>query len=462
MTNSQAKFVTGNLFKHVATMSFTGSIGLLAIFAVDFVDLIFISMLGNSALAAAVGYAGTLLFFSSSISIGLSIAAGVIIARDLGKGDDEHARKSATHISIIGFILACFLAAIFWILAPAIVELLGAKGETLDLAVGYVRILLPTMPIMMLAMIFNALLRSYGDAKFAMYATLGGGVVNAILDPILIFSLNLGLSGAAIASVFARFTMFAVAIWPLLKTHKAFAKSNLTSAFAQAGEIQSIATPSILANISTPIGSAFVMRAMAEFGDGAVAAISIINRLIPVAFSVVFSLSGAIGPIIGQNAGAGRMDRVDRAYKDALIFTAIYVTIVSALLYFGRGLISAQFQATPEQQALLYLFCGPLSLSYIFIGAVFVSNASFNNLGHPYYSTWINWGRNTLGTIVPIMALTPIMGASGVLVGQAVGAVVFAALGAWLVRRVTLSPNLENRHGFLEHARAQIISWRRH
>jgi Na+-driven multidrug efflux pump len=67
---------------------------------------------------------------------------------------------------------------------------------------------------------------------------------------------------------------------------------------------------------------------------------------------------------------------------------------------------------------------------------LFVANAAFNNLGHPFYSTWINWGRHTLGTILPVILFAGLFGASGVLIGQAVGGVVFGLLSLWLVRRL--------------------------
>ena len=85
-SQTEAVFLSGSLMRHVTRMSLTTSIGLMAIFAVDFVDMVFISMLGNDALAAAVGYAGTLLFFTNAINIGLSISAGALVARELGAG----------------------------------------------------------------------------------------------------------------------------------------------------------------------------------------------------------------------------------------------------------------------------------------------------------------------------------------------------------------------------------------
>ena len=82
------------------------------------------------------------------------------------------------------------------------------------------------------------------------------------------------------------------------------------------------------------------------------------------------------------------------------------------------------------------MFCGPLALAWFFNGAIFVSNASFNNLGHPYYSTWINWGRHTLGTIPFVILGAAVLGAPGVLIGQAAGGVIFGGLALWLSLRV--------------------------
>jgi len=86
MAEARAVFLEGNLFRHVSVMALTSSIGLMAVFAVDFIDMIFISMLGNAALAAAVGYAGAILFFTTAFGIGMSIAAGALVARALGQG----------------------------------------------------------------------------------------------------------------------------------------------------------------------------------------------------------------------------------------------------------------------------------------------------------------------------------------------------------------------------------------
>ena len=97
MAEQQAKFLSGSLFRHVSVMSLTASVGLMAIFLVDFVDMIFISMLGKAELAAAVGYAGAILFFTTSFGIGMAIAAGALVSRALGAGDVQRAHELTTN-----------------------------------------------------------------------------------------------------------------------------------------------------------------------------------------------------------------------------------------------------------------------------------------------------------------------------------------------------------------------------
>ncbi len=149
--DSQAKFLTGNLFRHITVMSLTASVGLMAVFLVDFVDMIFISMLGKAELAAAVGYAGAVLFFTTSFGIGMAIAAGALVSRALGAGDVATARQRATNALILGLLFGAVFAALVWANVPALVALLGATGETATLAVHYLRIIVPSLPLLLMA-----------------------------------------------------------------------------------------------------------------------------------------------------------------------------------------------------------------------------------------------------------------------------------------------------------------------
>lgn len=440
LTETGGSFTRGNLFRHISVMSFTSSIGLMAIFAVDLIDILFISMLGREELAAAAGYASTIMFFASAVNIGLSIAAGALVAQAEGRGDREAARDYATSTAVLALIVGLILPLMALPFLREILGLIGATGTMAEMAADYLWIILPTTFVSGLSMVAVAVLRAYGDARNAMYPALLGAAVNAIADPFLIFSLGMGLEGAAAATVFARLATMALALYLVISQYRAFAKPRLRCVFRDCGGAGKIAVPAVLATIATPVGAAIVTREMAKYGADAVAGMAVINRLVPVVFSVVLALSGAIGPIFGQNFGAGRLDRVQETFFDGIKFLALYVITMSALLFMFRTPIANLFDATGEMRTLLYLYLGPLALASFFNGTIFVANASFNNLGHPGYSTSVNWARNTVGTWPFALALGAVWGAQGVLLGQALGGVLFAAVATWLSLRVIGSP----------------------
>ncbi|MHA7772541.1 MATE family efflux transporter [Roseibium sp. M-1] len=440
----QATFLTGSLFRHVTVMSLTASVGLMAIFAVDFVDMIFISMLGEAELAAAVGYAGAILFFTTSFNIGVAIAAGALVARALGAGDREAARQQASNALSAGVLFSSLFALAVWLALDPLVTLIGAVGRTHDLAVHYLAIIVPTLPLLLLGMAGGAILRAHGDARRAMMSTIIGGVVNAVLDPILIFGLDLDLTGAALASAASRVAIAIFAIAPIFRYHGGLSLPRPLVLFRDLPPIAAIACPAILTQLATPIGQAWVTRSMAEFGEGAVAGMAVVARMTPLAFATIFALSGAVGPIVGQNYGAGQFDRVRGTLREALIFTAMVVGLAALALFLLRAPIAQLFEAEGVALTLIYLFCGPLALAFFFNGTLFVANAFFNNLGRPFYSTWMNWGRHTLGTISFVWLGGMLYGAPGVLIGQAIGGVLFGVAAIVIVRGVIRS--VEEHH----------------
>jgi len=432
MADAQAKFVSGSLLRHVIVMSLTSALGITAVFLVDFVDMIFIAMLGKAELAAAVGYAGSILFFTTSFSIGMAIAVGALVARSLGAGKEEEARARSTHGLIYGVGFGTAFAAFVWINVPLFVSWIGATGETAALAQGYLRIIVPSLPFLVVGMMGGGILRARGDARRAMMATIYGGGVNAVLDPILIFGLGLDLTGAALASVAARVVIGLTAVVPILRHHGGFPRPRVLGMLKDFAPLVGIGFPAILTQLATPVGQAIVTRSMAQYGLEAVAGMAIVGRLMPVSFAVIFALSGAVGPILGQNFGAQKFDRVRAGFNAALIFAAAVVVVISVALFALRGPIADLFSATGITRDLVFLFCGPLALLFFFNGVLFISNAAFNNLGHPFYSTGMNWGRNTLA-MVPLVWLGAVLfGAPGVLIGQALAGVVFGVV-AWVL-----------------------------
>lgn len=421
--------------RHVLVMCSTSSIGLVSIFLVDFANLFYISLLGDPTLTAAVGFAGVVLYFHMSFCIGLMVATVALTSRALGAGDPQRARQVTGSALTIVFIATTALTLVSMPLIDWMLEIVGATGETRRIAAWFMLLTLPTTPLLGLGMSLIGVLRSAGDAKRAMYSTLILGLVTAVLDPIMIYGLGYGVTGAAVVMILSRLGTVAYALFVAVKVHELVGRPSLTTALADFMPLARIGGPAVLANLATPVGNGFVTAQVAAFGDQAVAGWTIISRLIPVAFGVLFALSGAIGPIIGQNFGASAFDRVRRTIVDGMTVTTVYTLVVSSLLFVGRDTVVAIFGASGDAARLVVFFCEFLAISYIFSGGIFVSTAAFNNLGFPLRAMLFNWGRATVGTIPFVWIGARLGGAEGALAGYAIGAIPFGVIALFTAKR---------------------------
>lgn len=433
---TEAKFVQGNLFRHIAVMSVTASVGLMSIFIVDLINMVYISWLQDPVLTAAVGYGGAVMFFTTAFGIGLSIGVSALVAQAVGAGDRALARQRATDGLVLSFVLGVVFSALVFLLLPQIVSALGATGRTADETLHFLRISTLSQPLLMVGMIGAAVLRAYGEARRAMMVTVWGAIVLAALDPVLILWAGWDLTGAALAGAGSRAMMTVVALVPVVRLIGGFSAVSCAGLALAARPLFTISGPAILTQMATPVGQAVVTRMVAGYGEAAVAGMAIAGRLTPVAFAMIFAMAGALGPIIGQNLGAGRMDRVRQSFRDAVLFTGLVIVLMSALLFVLRGPLADLFHADGLTRELMYLFCGPLSLLFFFNGLIFVANATCNNLSAAMQSTAVNWARHTLGTVPFAFWGAKLWGAEGVLIGQAVGGVVFGLLAIWLAQRV--------------------------
>jgi putative MATE family efflux protein len=305
-----ARFTTGSTMSHVVVMTFTSAIGLMAMFMVDLIDLWFITMLDIIEATAAIGFAGTIVFSNLSVGLGMSIAGGALVAQALGRGDEDGAQQAASSTLVLTLATGVLVAILVGIFARPLLSLLGAAGETLEIARSYLLVILPGFALLAGAITLSFTLRALGDPTRAMYVTLTTAAANAVLDPIFIFSFGLGVEGAALATVCANLASFAVGFYCLQKHHGFLVMPTLESIRTILRPLSRIAFPAIATQLATPFSIAYLTAVTAQFGTDAVAGVAVINRLIPVAFGIIFSLSGAVGPVVGQNYGAGQLDRV--------------------------------------------------------------------------------------------------------------------------------------------------------
>lgn len=430
------RFVTGSLMRHIAVMAGTGAIGLVAIFAVDLINLLYIAQLGEQAIAAAVGFAGVVGFLHMSIYIGLMIGMVATVSRHIGAHQMDEARALAS--SSIAWVLglSVLLVGLNLLFLDPLLRLLGAEGRVLELAHGFLAITLPSTVLLGVGMACTALLRAVGDARRSMMVTLIPAMVTAVLDPLFIFGFGLGLTGAALVVLIARGVLVAVGLYGAVRVHRLLAPVQRQRLLADARTLAAVAGPAVLTNLATPMGTAFVTHSIAPFGAAAVAGQATIERLTPVAFGVIYSLSGAVGPVLGQNLGARQYGRVREGLRASLTFMVIAVLAGWLVLALLQTPLVRLFSLDGTAAAMVHAFCSWIAGSFLFMGALFVANAAFNNLGRPLWSTGFNWARATLGTI-PFAWWGAHYGPVQVLAGQAVGAMLFGSLAMLAAFRLT-------------------------
>lgn len=432
----QAKFTTGSTFKHILRMTIAGTIGLLAVFSVDVLNMFYIAQLGDPNLTAAIGFAGVIAFFTISFCIGMSIAAAALVSRAMGAGDKGKARIMATANISFMVVATTALVAILMPFQGAILHKLGAEGVIYDQALLFLNISTPSLPLMGIGMACSSILRAVADGRRAMYVTLGGAITTLLLDPILIFVMGLGLEGAAIVTGFSRVAMAGIGLYCCIQIYNSLAKPTWAGLRQNISEISGISIPAVLTNIATPIGGAYVTYALAKYGSEAVAAGAVVNRMIPLAFCGLFALSGAVGPVLGQNYGALQFDRLRQALRESFLISTAYTLIITLILTLSSGALTRFFGLEGLGAGLLQFFCFYVAPSFAFLGIIFVANAAFNTLGKPLFSTAFNWLRATVGTVPFVYYGSAMFGAYGVIAGQGAGGVVFGLAAIWFAFRL--------------------------
>jgi putative MATE family efflux protein len=417
---------------HVVRMTATGAMGITFVFIVDAANLLWISQLGDARLVAAIGFAFAIQYFSVSSGVGLMIAATAMVSRSIGSGDRELARKQAGAGMVIAVIIQSCVAALVVLFRHELVAMAGATGETARLSARYLAITMPSLAMMAVAMVGSGTLRAEGLGAKAMYVTLFSGVVLMIIDPIMIIWWGWGLDGAAIGLFVFRICLMGLALFFAVYQHQLVAAPSWPDIRVIFRPFMLIALPAIATQLATPAGNYILTMLMAPYGDDAVAAWAVVGRLTVVAFGGIFALSGAIGGIFGQNFGAGQMDRLQTTYRDALIFCVIYTLVAWGLLLLATPYVIDLFALTGQGADVLRAFTFVGVGGFIFIGALFVSNAAFNNLGKPGRSTIVNWTKDAVLSWPAALALAAAYGAPGVIYGQAAsGAVVGVVSALW-------------------------------
>lgn len=414
---TKPRFVQGSIAHHVIEMTSFGAMALIVVSLIDFLDIYFIAQLNQPTMTAGMGFSANINFFVRSMSLALSIAAGALFSRTLGQGETQSAKRLATHCMILAFVLMSTVAFIVYHHREGLLRFLGAKDEALFYAQAHLKWVLCSASTLTVAFCGSQVLRGLGEGGLAMKVSCFGAIAHGLLDLIFIVSLNWGVSGAGIASALSQVCFAVSALYLLHCRFQVIDFSEFSLFFSNVKKILTMALPTLLTNLASPLCSAFAGRQMAEFGDEAMTGYAMVMRFFPLTASVILALSGAVAPIVGQNAGAKLYGRVRLTFYHALWFNWLVMGCITLILFFSRDVFVPLLNLTGLAHELFYLYCSGLSLLVGFDGMLFFMIAGLNNLARPFLGTLANVARVFLGAVPLILIGKYYWGAKGVLLG---------------------------------------------
>ena len=362
-------------------------VGMLTLMTFNLVDTFFVSMLGTQQLAA-ISFTFPVTFTLVSLAIGLSIGTSAVIAKALGADKSDEARTDGQIALGLSALLAGALAIAGFRFTDPLFKALGAQGEVLAFIHQYMDIWYLGAVLLVLPMVGNAVLRAAGDTKTPSTIMACSGLVNAVLDPILIFGFGpvpaLGMQGAAIATLVSWIFGSALILYLLIKrqliaTHWV----GPAHALAISKKILRIGLPAAGANMLTPLAMGVLTAVMAAYGAAAVAAFGVGARLESIACLVVLALSMTLPPFVSQNFGAGLLGRVQDAYRLCARFVLVWQFIVYLLLALLAVPIAHLFSDEAEVVTIISHFIWIVPLAYGLQGITILTNSSFNALHQP-------------------------------------------------------------------------------
>ncbi|BBN82315.1 MATE family efflux transporter [Pseudoalteromonas sp. A25] len=424
--------------------------GMITLMMFNIVDTFFISMLGTEQLAA-VSFTFPVTFTVISLAIGLGIGTSAVIAKALGANKIDEAKFDATIALLISAVFVFSLSALGFVLIEPIFKLLGANHQVMPYIYDYISIWFLGSVFLITPMIGNSVLRASGDTKTPSFIMGFAGLINAALDPLLIFGLGpvpaMGIKGAAIASVIAWSVAVAIIMYLLaVKKRLLSLHGGQQGVISASRKILKIGFPAAGANMLTPMAMAVMTAIVASYGPEAVAAFGVGSRIESIASLVVLALSMTLPPFISQNYGAGRYDRVQQAYKKSLKFVMIWQFFIYLVLLLFSGLISRTFGNEPEVVRVIELFIYIMPLSYGLQGIIILSNSSFNALHKPMNALALSVIRLFI-FYVPFAYIGSLLGdLKGLFIGAAVGNLVTACVAySWFNQSVARMQDASDR-----------------
>jgi putative MATE family efflux protein len=363
------------------------TIGAIAVIMYYLANTFFVGMLGTSELAAlGFTFPATILF--TYFGVGLGIGTSAMVGRAIGAKNPEHAREITFASMSMGLLLGLLFMIPAFLTIDVVFPMLGARPERMQLIRDFMHIWYLGMPLQLMQFAGTAVIRASGNAKLHGKLMTISAIINAVLDPLLIFGIGplegMGIAGAALATVIAWLFTIVVICYHLVKEDLLRfhlpQRSHLLDSWRK---LLVITGPAALANMITPVATGVITATLAIYGPEAVAAYGVVSRMEAFIMIVVLGMSMSVPPFISQNYGAHLYERVRQGLTLALKFVLFWQFGLYVLVALTAPWIAAIFTDERSVQDIITMVLRILPASYAFQGMVVLSASSFNALHAP-------------------------------------------------------------------------------
>ena len=333
------------------------------------IDMIFIGRLGGNAIAA-VAFNMPIFFFVMGLSFGLGNGVTASIARFIGADDKVNADNSAEHAVAIAFLISAVLTSVGLIYGKDILILMGCTQEILPLAWDYLRVSCYGISFGVFSGFFRSILAGEGEMKLPMIVAGLGTVLNTILDPIFIFYLDYGVTGAAWATTISQIIVFCIFIYMLFIKHHTYIRFKLKD-FSPSSfiiyDIIKVGIPVSMSMVVMAIGQLVFNRLLVNYSTNAVAAYQIGGRIDMLVFLPIFGIASALTTMVGMFYGANEINKIKFISRYGVRSSLIITSICSALLYIFAPLVISIFTSDSTIQKISIDYLRIISLLFPFI-----------------------------------------------------------------------------------------------
>ena len=382
-------------------------------------DTYFVSHISTSA-SAAVGVVFSLQSIIQAYGFGVAMGAGSLISLRLGEKKDRDANMYATSGFLAEFVGGLLMLVFGLLYLEPLIRVLGATETMLPHACAYGRIILMGAPIMCGSFILNCILRAEGAAVASMIGLCSGGILNIALDPLLIFTFGMGTAGAAVATVISQCVSFLVLAVAFLRGRSIvhLRPKDLSRSPRDYVQILAVGFPTIARQGMASLASALMNIQGAVYGDAAVAALTISNKIYLLVRNVIIGIGQGFQPVAGYNYGAGDRKRTRQAFIFATKLGTVICILAAAIIAAFAEPIIGWFRADDQVIAI-----GRLALLYVCAVMPFMAYSTFVNqlyqcLGYKLPATVLASLRQGICYLPLIFILPHFLGLQGVQMTQ--------------------------------------------